>query len=549
MLHFPPLFFIRLCLLTYFSLPLFAQGESPSLPVSKNKLVVIAHRGAHQKAPENTLMSIQDAIQLGADYVELDLRTSKDGTLILMHDETVDRTTNGKGKVATFALTELKALKVFNNNKRTHQIPTFAAALKEAKGKINIYLDFKDADVEKTWQEIRSHQMENQVVVYVNKIPQYNAWRKVAPQLPLITSFLKAVQKPDQLSLFLEETQIKVLDNLHEPSMVETAAQKGVATWLDIQSAVEGPTSWALALEKGVQGLQTDHPEELIAFLKSKKWRDGIPNKTIEVQKYTPLRTAYLELKDIPYGPAGKDHRLDAFVPHHRTDSTKVVVYIHGGSWTSGDKSEFPKFLIDELVGKLGYAMVSINYRLVKGGQNRFPVQIEDVQKALQFLSENANQYKYDGQSFALIGGSAGAHLAMLYAYGYDPHKQVKTVIELWGPTDLTDKILRQDGSDPDQIVTNFLGEKDAKAPIAYQASPHFRLTKDTGVPTLLIHGGKDSLVDVSQAENLYQQLQKLGIKSKFELYPDDEHGMSPTSAPDVFSKIINWLKEEYPAK
>lgn len=547
--HFCQLFFIRLCLFTCISLQLFAQGKSPSLPVSKNKLVVIAHRGAHQKAPENTVASIQNAIQLGADYVELDLRTSKDGALILMHDQTVDRTTNGKGKVAAYSLEELKALKVFNNNKRTHQIPTFSEALKEAKGKINIYLDFKDADIEKTWHEIRALEMEDQVVVFVNKVPQYKNWRKVAPEMPLMTSLLETVQNPDQLNVFLEQTQIEVLDNLHDPSMVETAAKKGVATWLDVQSATEGPESWTLALEKGVQGLQTDHPEQLIAFLKAKKWRDGLPDKTIAVQKHSPLAVPYLEFKDIKYGSAGADHLLDAFVPHQRTDSTKVIVYIHGGSWTSGDKSEFPKFLINELVGKLGYAVVSINYRLVKEDQNRFPAQIEDVQKALQFLSQKASQYKYDGQSFALIGGSAGAHLAMLYAYGYDPRKQVKTVIDLWGPTDLTDKMVRQDGSDADQIVTRFLGEKDAKAPIAFQASPNFHLTKDTGVPTLLIHGGKDPLVDVSQAENLYKQLQQLGIRSKLELYPDDEHGMSPASTPDVFNKVIHWLQLEYPAK
>ncbi|HRQ50105.1 MAG TPA: alpha/beta hydrolase, partial [Agriterribacter sp.] len=118
---------------------------------------------------------------------------------------------------------------------------------------------------------------------------------------------------------------------------------------------------------------------------------------------------------------------------------------------TRGDKSEFPRQLIEELVGKRGYIVVSMNYRLVKDGQDRFPAQIEDVTKALAFISKNAGKYEYNGNEYALMGGSAGAHLAMLYAYGYDHAKQVKTVIDLWGPTDFTDKSVRPDGSDADR--------------------------------------------------------------------------------------------------
>jgi glycerophosphoryl diester phosphodiesterase len=70
-----------------------------TLPESQNKLVVIAHRGNHVDFPENTIASFKEAIKAGADYVEVDLRTSRDGHLVVVHDATVDRTTNGKGKV------------------------------------------------------------------------------------------------------------------------------------------------------------------------------------------------------------------------------------------------------------------------------------------------------------------------------------------------------------------------------------------------------------------------------------------------------------------
>ena len=87
------------------------------------------------------------------------------------------------------------------------------------------------------------------------------------------------------------------------------------------------------------------------------------------------------------------------------------------------------------------------------------------------------------------------------------------------------------------------------QAQIAKNASPAYHLTKETGVPTILFHGGEDPLVHVSQAENLYKKLVSLGVPAQFERYPHDKHGMGPASAVDVFSKMIVWLEKYYPAK
>jgi glycerophosphoryl diester phosphodiesterase len=420
--------------------------------------------------------------------------------------------------------------------------------LKACRGKINIYLDFKDADVAETWKQIREADMEKQVVVYINKIPQYKQWRSIAPKLPLMTSLFDEVKNKEQLGMFLGQVKIEVLDDIADPEMVRVARENGVAVWLDVQSSSEGPDSWNEALQKGVQGLQTDKPAELVQYLKKNGWRDGMPvTAGAEVVK---KKSTYIELKDVKYGDApGNENLLDAFVPRNHTDSTKLIVYMHGGSWSRGDKGEFPKILIDELVENRGYEVVSINYRLVKDGKNLFPAQIEDVKKALQFLTDKSKKYQYNGSQFALMGGSAGAHLAMLYAYGYDPEKKVKTVIDLWGPTDLTDKMVRADGSDADNTVIRFLGEKDPQAQIAKDASPSYHLTKETGVPTILFHGGEDPLVHVSQAENLYKKLVSLNIPAQYELYPHDKHGVSAASMVDVMSKLLVWLEKTYPAK
>lgn len=525
------------------------QNSLAPLPTSKNQLVVIAHRGNHVSVPENSLASYEEAIKCGADYVEIDLRTSKDGLLMILHDDTVDRMTNGTGKVAEKTWAELQSLQLKNPNPNdavAYRIPEFREVLRLCKNRINIYLDFKDADVAETWKQIQAEGMEKQIVVYINKIPDYKKWRNAAPQVSLMTSLFEEVKNKDQLRYFLGQVKIEALDNIFDKEMVQTAQNEGVAVWLDVQSASEGPQVWDSTLQKGVNGVQTDHPDELIKYLKTNKWRDGLAKNTPNL----PKKPTYQSLLDVPYGDAeGKDNLLDAYYPDNHNSNTKVIVYIHGGSWNRGDKSEFPKQLIDELVGKKGYMVVSINYRLVKEGKNLFPAQIEDVKKAITFLSSKAKRYGFNGNEFALMGGSAGAHLAMLYAYKHDPNKQVKTVVNLWGPTDLTDKAVRADGSDANNTVIRFLGEADPKAQICIDASPLLHLTKESAVPTLSFHGVEDPLVHVSQAENLHKKLQSLGVLTQLELYPKEKHGMSPSAAIDVFEKMVIWLGKQYPAQ
>lgn len=527
----------------------YAQNGLAPLPSSKNKFVVIAHRGNHVNVPENTLASYEEAIKSGADYVEVDLRTSKDGMLIIHHDDTVDRMTNGQGKVSEKTWAELQSLQLKNpkpNDPTAYRIPEFREVLRLCKNRINIYLDFKNADVAETWKQIQAEGMDRQVIVYINKIPDYKKWRNTAPQLPLMTSLFEEVKNKDQLRYFLGQVKIEALDNIHDKEMVQTAQNDGVAVWLDVQNPSEGPQTWESALQKGVNGVQTDHPEELVAYLKKNSWRDGITKTATNL----PKKVTYQSLMDVSYGDAeGKDNLLDAYYPDNHNHNTKVIVYIHGGSWNRGDKSEFPKLLIDDLVGQKGYMVVSINYRLVKDGKNLFPAQIEDVKKAIAFLSSKAKRYGFNGNEFALMGGSAGAHLAMLYAYKHDASKQVKTVVNLWGPTDLSDKSVRADGSDANNTVIRFLGESDPKAQICIDASPLLHLTKESAVPTISFHGVEDPLVHVSQAENLHKKLQSLGVLTQLELYPKEKHGMSPSAAVDVFSKMTTWLENQYPPK
>nr|WP_199078596.1 alpha/beta hydrolase [Pedobacter sp. ASV19] len=257
-------------------------------------------------------------------------------------------------------------------------------------------------------------------------------------------------------------------------------------------------------------------------------------------------QASYREFKNIYYSTDDPENVLDAYIPNEY-DQAKVIVYLHGSGWTGGDKDELPTPLIEELVSKRKYIVVSANYRLVKDGKNTFPAQMEDLDKLFKFLKANAGKYHFNGNEFALMGGSAGGHLAMLYAYGYDPAKQIKTVVDFWGPTDLTDRKVREDNPAGNAKISTLLGTADPNARICFDASPYFRLTKDTGVPTIIFHGGKDPLVPVAQAEKLYQKLQLLKIPSQYEYYPNEQHGMKGAAAFDVLFKTLAWLEKYYP--
>ncbi len=247
-----------------------------TLPATRNKFVVVAHRGNHVQVPENTVAAIEETIRCGADYAELDLRTTKDGQLVLMHNATVDKMTDGKGNVADLTLAEIKQLQVRSTDGKVYRVPTFAEALQACKGRLNIYLDFKAADVPETWKQLQAAGMEKQVIVYLNEKEQYKAWRSTAPEVPLMASLPDGISTPEQLDSFLKKVRIAVFDNITTPEMMAVARKHNVAIWLDVQTPTEGPAHWQAAMSKGIQGVQTDHPEALINYLNANRLRDGI---------------------------------------------------------------------------------------------------------------------------------------------------------------------------------------------------------------------------------------------------------------------------------
>ncbi len=170
------------CSLSFFVL------ASDSAQASEEVPQIVAHRGASTERPECTLSALRRAIELGATAVEIDIRTSKDHVLFLLHDATLDRTTSGAGLASALTIAELKKLDAgssFDEKFKGEQIPTLREALQLCRGKINVLLDLKEQGDEynkAVSQEVIKFGDPQRVIVGVRSISQAKQFRKLLPE-------------------------------------------------------------------------------------------------------------------------------------------------------------------------------------------------------------------------------------------------------------------------------------------------------------------------------------------------------------------------------
>ncbi|WP_205686068.1 glycerophosphodiester phosphodiesterase family protein [Chitinophaga costaii] len=264
-------FFLLACFASLAGMATFAQTVHPSLPAVKHKTVVIAHRGDHVNFPENTLEAYNSAIKAGVDYIETDLRTTADSGQVIMHHASVDRMTNGKGNVADLTYDKITSLTIPDDaHHKKYHVPSFKEVLLACRGKVNVYLDFKEADVNMTWRMIKALHMEQQVVVYPNTIAQFKEWRKLAPEMPLVANVPDTIKDAPALNAFLDEYPAAAVNGSigqYTPEMLAVFKNRGVAVWLDVEANDEGPAIWSKALDAGVPGVQTDYPAACTHYL------------------------------------------------------------------------------------------------------------------------------------------------------------------------------------------------------------------------------------------------------------------------------------------
>jgi glycerophosphoryl diester phosphodiesterase len=244
------------------------------LPRLRHRIAVIAHRAGRGIAPENTLAAIRKSIALGVDYVELDIRATKDGALVIMHDRDVDRTTNGSGSVKELTLAQIRALDAgakYDSSSAGELVPTFEEVLALCRRRVHIYVDHKEAPTEQVLAMVRRFGMEREVIVY-NGVEGLKEWKRIAPRIPVMPSLPDEYRKAGGVAEFEKLLPAEVLDgNLAEwtKDLVDQCHAHGVKVYVDNLGPSDDVAGFEKAIAMGVDGIQTDYPDKLLAYLKA----------------------------------------------------------------------------------------------------------------------------------------------------------------------------------------------------------------------------------------------------------------------------------------
>lgn len=262
------------------------------------------------------------------------------------------------------------------------------------------------------------------------------------------------------------------------------------------------------------------------------------------------------KLPNLTYAtPAGSDPLLlDLYLPApspvpggpDKPDKpVPVIVWIHGGGWSMGDKEWCPA----ALMVPQGYAAASLNYRLTQVAP--FPAQIYDCKAAIRWLRAHAKEYNLDADHIGVWGASAGGHLVALLGTtngdkelegdlgNADQSSNVQCVLDWFGPTDL--RYIAAPGANSEgvngMVAALVGGTGDLVAHNAALASPMTHVSKDA-VPFLIMHGDQDTLVSVNQSRKLQDALTQAGVESTLTVIPGAGHGGNQFGEAEIAKQI-----------
>jgi len=291
--------------------PVETQAETVQAPNSAAKVLehlqnptedfvlAVSHRGDWRYAPENSLAAIQRCIDLGIDVVEIDVRLTKDGHLVLMHDKTVDRTTNGKGLLSEMTLAEVKKLRLKNACGVRHsrqQVPTLEEAMTLSKGKIMVNLDKTEGETVREAYEILVKTGTVQEAIFKGNDPlevmreRYGSLMDSIVYMPKIwydtpdkQAYLKAFNAeldPVAYEMLFDTEESPVFAEVENMNANGTTVL-AIALWdelcaghTDEVAMLEGPDgAWGWLIDHGANAIMTDRPAELMAYLRERNLR------------------------------------------------------------------------------------------------------------------------------------------------------------------------------------------------------------------------------------------------------------------------------------
>lgn len=260
-----------------------------------NSIIVVSHRGDWRNFPENSLGAIDNAIKMGVDIVEVDVKRTQDGQLILMHDHTLNRTTTGKGKISECTLDSIRKLKLRNgcNIRTIHHVPTLEEALLHAKGKIMLNLDQADLYFDQIYELMKKTGTTQQIIMKGRKPAnevrqQFGDYLNDVIYMPIID-----LDKPDaeqQIETFIKDMHpiafelLYVKDSNPLPRKLASSLNGRALIWYNtLWDTMAGGHDDDMSLQSpddgygylidtlGCRIIQTDRPAYLIDYLRSRK--------------------------------------------------------------------------------------------------------------------------------------------------------------------------------------------------------------------------------------------------------------------------------------
>ncbi len=283
---------LQVFLLTFSSL-FFAQQKKISLSeFPDEKVLVVAHRGDWREAPENSVWAVKKAIEKGVDMAEIDLAMTKDSVLILMHDNTIDRTTTGKGKPSDFSLEEIKKLHLRDGLgvETQMKVPTLEEILEISDGKILLNLDKGFDYIKQVYPLVKKRKMLDQILfkgheTYMEFDQKYGDIKNDIHYMPIIQ--LGKDEDLKKISEYIKNYKIYGFEftiGTTEKNLIDFKSLRGkkVKIWVNSlwphhnagnndDQVLDNPDVYDWYINKGVNIIQTDRPKELISYLKRKK--------------------------------------------------------------------------------------------------------------------------------------------------------------------------------------------------------------------------------------------------------------------------------------
>ncbi|MBD1821683.1 alpha/beta hydrolase [Cyanobacteria bacterium FACHB-DQ100] len=230
--------------------------------------------------------------------------------------------------------------------------------------------------------------------------------------------------------------------------------------------------------------------------------------------------------------------RMNVYRPM-QSGKNPAIVMIYGGAWRTGSPNANEQF--SQYMAAQGYTVLTIDYR--HAPQYKFPTQIEDIKTGLKFIQQHADEYEVDLDRMAIMGRSAGGHLAMLTAYAIDAFP-FRAVVNYYSPVDLIEGYNNPPFPDPIDsrgVLRAFLGGTPVELCDLYRKASPYQQVRSNLPPTLLIYGGHDHVVRSSFGRSLYEKLKQNGNTAIFIEIPWSDHAFDA-----VFNGSSNQLSLYY---